>query len=571
MQFRVKATTVEKILLPYFLQVRNKKATKSLKTPAQPASGQSTRQSSAGLLLNLLLILLVLFVHLHNLEHSPPGAYVDESSIGYNAYSILKTGADEHGVTMPLFFKAFGEYKNPIFIYSLVPLIKVFGLSVWTIRLGAALFGLAMALVMGLIAKESAGQKTAWVAGFALSALTPWLFTLSRITFEVISLPFLIALGWWSWLRGTKSHSVPWFLLSWLSWGLSLFAYSTGRLMIPILVLVLIACYVRELKASWTPCAIGSIPFIICLALLLSWTTQNPGTLTARFEEISIWNDHPNLPTAAARFLGNYLSCLSPQFLFLRGDPNLRHHTGQGGMLFLFSFPLLLAGIVCAWQKRQEPSERFMLIAFFLFPLAASLTKDSNHALRTANALPFVIILIFWGAIKLREWLSDKRLLTAFFAAFAILEMGFFYIDYFHTYPIRARGWFNAGLPEALAVVFEQKRGEIYYSPMAFRDEGLAVRQPYIQFLFFGKLDPAVYQKNGLAGFNIHAYREDLSLPAGSLLLTKDGEEVFTASSSGLVLAYPAQPPAASELVGHITIPSPGVPKPPSYRIYRVP
>jgi hypothetical protein len=104
-----------------------------------------------------LLIASVVFLRVVKLDSVPPGTDVDEASIGYNAYSILQTGADEHGVSFPLFFKAFGEYKNPVFIYSLVPLIKAFDLSIWTIRFGAALFGLGTAIFLALIVKETIG------------------------------------------------------------------------------------------------------------------------------------------------------------------------------------------------------------------------------------------------------------------------------------------------------------------------------------------------------------------------------------------------------------------------------
>src|SRR4030043_723244 len=88
-----------------------------------------------------LVFLVGFYLRVHDLTQSPPGFYLDEASIGYNAYSILKTGKDEYGVVWPLFFRAFGEYKNPLFIYALVPLIAINGLSIETIRLGAVVWG----------------------------------------------------------------------------------------------------------------------------------------------------------------------------------------------------------------------------------------------------------------------------------------------------------------------------------------------------------------------------------------------------------------------------------------------
>ena len=56
---------------------------------------------------------LVVLRNLVDLSASPPGLYVDEASIGYNAWTMARFGVDEHGIHVPLFFEAFGEYKNP--------------------------------------------------------------------------------------------------------------------------------------------------------------------------------------------------------------------------------------------------------------------------------------------------------------------------------------------------------------------------------------------------------------------------------------------------------------------------
>ena len=321
------------------------------------------------------------------------GSYVDESSIGYNAYSILITGADEHGAKLPLFFKAFGEYKNPLFIYSVVPLIQLFGLSLWTVRLVAALYGLGTAVILGLIVKESLGGRFSWFPGFIIAALTPWLFCISRIGFEVVSFPFFLSLGLWSWMRAVKSTSAVGFLLCGTVWGLSLLSYSTARLMVLVMLVVLAGCYFREIRRIGARVFIVLVPIIFVLFLLWLWNRSNPGSLAARFQTISIWKDQADVLTIIARFLSRYVHYLSPAFLFVSGDPNLRHHTGNGGELFLFTFPALLAGLVSAWQSRQQPLERFVLSGFILFPLAASLTEDPSHSLRAVCGTPFMVVL----------------------------------------------------------------------------------------------------------------------------------------------------------------------------------
>src|ERR1700689_3486693 len=85
----------------------------------------------------LLLLFLVLFsaaLRLVNISGNPPGLYQDESAIGYNAYSILKTGKDEYGVSYPLYFESFGDYKLPVYIYLTAISIKLFGMNEFAVR-----------------------------------------------------------------------------------------------------------------------------------------------------------------------------------------------------------------------------------------------------------------------------------------------------------------------------------------------------------------------------------------------------------------------------------------------------
>src|SRR3981081_2715222 len=63
--------------------------------------------------------------NLLGLDRTPPGMYVDEASIGYNAWAIAYHGVDEHGVHLPLYFQAFCEYKNPLYIYALVRFLRL--------------------------------------------------------------------------------------------------------------------------------------------------------------------------------------------------------------------------------------------------------------------------------------------------------------------------------------------------------------------------------------------------------------------------------------------------------------
>ena len=64
-------------------------------------------------LIILLVFLLAFVLRVYKVTSDPPSLNWDEASIGYNAYSILKSGRDEWNKSFPLHFKSYGEYKLP--------------------------------------------------------------------------------------------------------------------------------------------------------------------------------------------------------------------------------------------------------------------------------------------------------------------------------------------------------------------------------------------------------------------------------------------------------------------------
>src|SRR3989304_6317172 len=90
----------------------------------------------------LLIILgIAIVLRLWKLGSIPPSLTSDEASLGYNAYSILKTGRDEYGQFLPIIFKSFGDYKPGLYVYSTVPFVAFFGLNEFSVRLPSAIAG----------------------------------------------------------------------------------------------------------------------------------------------------------------------------------------------------------------------------------------------------------------------------------------------------------------------------------------------------------------------------------------------------------------------------------------------
>ena len=130
------------------------------------------------------ILILAAALRLWNLGSIPPHLTPDEASLGYNAYSILRTRRDEYGQLLPVIFKSFGDFKPGLYVYLTVPSVLIFGLTEFAVRFPAALAGIISIWLIYLIVKKLFDEKLALFSGF-IASVTPWLIYFSRGAWEV--------------------------------------------------------------------------------------------------------------------------------------------------------------------------------------------------------------------------------------------------------------------------------------------------------------------------------------------------------------------------------------------------
>src|SRR5687767_5088948 len=109
-----------------------------------PASRPAGSEVAARLQLTLLTGILVLAAvfRLPYLDRVPNGLFLDEASRGYDAYALLKTGADQFGVRWPLFAEGLDDFTPTLYTVLVIPAVAALGLTETAVRLPAALAGI---------------------------------------------------------------------------------------------------------------------------------------------------------------------------------------------------------------------------------------------------------------------------------------------------------------------------------------------------------------------------------------------------------------------------------------------
>lgn len=367
----------------------------------------------------------------------PPGFHLDESSIAFNAHLIAKTGRDEHRKSWPLFFRAFGEYKNPAYIYLLAGIFKLTGPSILVARLLSAFLGVAAALVLGLLASRITRRWEALPILTSTALLTPWLFELSRLTFEVALFPLSLAAFLLFLQRVSATKRWSWPNAAGLAALLALvsYSYSIGRLLGPLLALGLVL-FIKQ--ARWGGIVRTWLLYGLALLPAYLFHRHNPGALTGRFSLITYLDSHASYMDNVVAFLRHYVHNLNPWRMFVFGDPDINHLTHVVGFGLVLSVTGVLA-LFGLWRivrdKRPDPWWLFVVYGFLVSPIPASLTKEYFHSLRLAPLAIFVLVVSIAGLDWMFERIRDeqRRLVAAVIVAALALSQGAFFLWSFHT------------------------------------------------------------------------------------------------------------------------------------------
>lgn len=451
--------------------------------------------------LSVILVLLAIFLRFYQLGAVPVSLYWDEMAMLVDAKAVAATGHDMHGNSMwQAIFPSYGDYKLPVYIWLASLSVKLFGVSDWAVRLPSALAGLGTILLASCLVKKlfpKFKQLTSLALFVALVvAVSPWSVMFSRTAFEGHVAQFLVALGIWLTLR--KQRWGEWSLVAALIGGLATYTYFSVRYIWPVvftavtllfvidwskkfelkhyfkqflfLILLPLGLYFVSLKPMYnSPLYAVSNQFRLSTVSILNkadWpVVSNQYKLLAGNSLLDKLTYHPYV-LIARELAQNYADNMSADFLFLTGDPNLRHGTTQHG-LFLWIF---LPSFVYGWYKffpKYWRQGSLLLVWWLIALLPASVPETTPHALRTLNALVPLSLVIGWGSYWLVNDLNQlklmpklKLLINLALIGLTSLVVGLFADYLFKVYPVTSAPKWQAGYKELAEVIAQEKTGK---------------------------------------------------------------------------------------------------------------
>ncbi|RJR24490.1 hypothetical protein C4578_02625, partial [Candidatus Microgenomates bacterium] len=199
----------------------------------------------------------------------------------------------------------------------------------------------------------------------------------------------------------------------------------------------------------------------------------------------------------------NYISNLSPRYLFLRGGSHYQFSMPDHELLYLVISPFLLFGLGrCLFSK--EAKVKLLFFWFLAAFIPSAITKDAPHVLRSILILPAPMIISAYGVGGITERIKGRSLfkgqLLLWVLIFAVLvSFVHWWQDYFNIYP-KAYSWaWQYGYKEA--VLFMKENYQNYDKIFVTKRHG----EPHEFVLFYFGWNPQDYQNDPLKKWDYHA------------------------------------------------------------------
>ncbi len=476
-----------------------------------------TKVKNLYILLFVLTLSLAFVLRFYALDKIPPGLYQDETAIGYNAYSILKTGKDEYGESLPLYFKSFGDYKLPVYIYSTVLSVLTFGLTPFAVRFPSALFGFLTVPFFALLIYQLTKNKNLSLISMFLLSITPWHLHYNRATFEVSISLFLFTLGAYFIHKSLHSDRVKGlFFLGTLSFILGLYTYNLTRLLAPLLFVLILLFFRKKVKSigkieivlTFIVGAITLIPFLITFlsgggsssalgTLIHSSAAVQAPLLEFRSYLVSSGFFMPGLLfnkllLTAWQYFNNIFAYFSVDFFFISGSSHGNHGIGNVGLFYLFELPFMVLGLITILRRKIEWGY-FLILWAVATIMVASLTREVPHATRSFFLIVPITAFIALGITEFYGWFKNKNSFIKYSLLIVVLLISlynavFYFASYYFRFPVKyAKAWSST---DQSLVTFLKNNNKTYDRIIVDKDSGLK----YTSLLFYLSYPPESFQ-----------------------------------------------------------------------------
>ena len=281
----------------------------------------------------------------------PAGVNQDEAMAGVDAWALAQYGTDRFGIRLPVHFTAWKYGQMSVLLsYCMVPFIRLFGFSTFSVRLPMLLASCGSVALVYLVGRQLFSARMA-LGVMLLAAVNPWHFMQSRWSLDCNLLSHVFLMAVWLLLLGLKRRG--YLYLSMVFFGLTFYCYGVAAYSVTLFLVVYAGwCLwkkqlrVREVLLCVLVFLLVALPEILVLAINFfgASTIETPLFTMSYFPESIRSNDILFLNFSFGQMCRNFLAMVKTCIL---QTPGLLYNALPAfGPMYHISIPFMLLGMV---------------------------------------------------------------------------------------------------------------------------------------------------------------------------------------------------------------------------------
>jgi 4-amino-4-deoxy-L-arabinose transferase-like glycosyltransferase len=395
----------------------------------------------------------------------PAGINQDEAMLSMDALAFSRYGTDRFGMWLPLHLTGWGESQMSALLgYIMVPFIKVFGFSSFSIRLPMALISIVSVVIIYFVAKELFDERMGLLVMF-LTVINPWHFIQSRWSIDCNLFPHVFLIAFLLLLKGLKNKKA--LFASMIFFGLTFYCYGIAIYTVPVFLFVFaLWCLVKK-QLRITDVLISVIVFLVVAGPEIIIMAIN------LFKHPSIETPLFTLPFFPASVRSNDILFLNYSFsqlgknalamikcVFIQTPDYIFNTIPFFGPLYHISIPFMIIGIVSVVKRfftakeedMHDKAKSLALLGFLLSGIWVGLITFEVNVNRINIIYYPLIILTAVGIETVARSAKLRGGVIVVYAAFAIA----FFISYCTYYKEEIKPWFSVHFLEMVEKADEE-------------------------------------------------------------------------------------------------------------------
>ena len=338
-----------------------------------------------------------LFLHLYKLGDIPFAIHIDEAGLWYNIQSLLNYGTDQSGNSWPLLFANYHSEQSAMYTYVAMILFKIFGESLFILRLPAVLNAAIIFIFGNKIVWKLYNNKYISISFSVLVTLCPYFILSGRMALDCNLMLGLITMFLWFFLQAIENKKITYAVIAGVICGLTLYTYALSYISLPFFLVISLIYLSITKKITWKQALAFSLPlvlFAIPLTLIQMINVFNLQELNIGIITLPKFNNPRHDDLSILSILSNFAM---PLLYILFTPQRLYECVATYGNFQWVLMPFLMVGIILnivALFRRNTPMCKMVLTLWWISGYFAGLLIYKDLTTWHLNSV-MIISLIF--------------------------------------------------------------------------------------------------------------------------------------------------------------------------------